>query len=165
MFLPGQTQDKKKNVKSMIMMDLAVCVTSGKEWLIGLDSRSNSFPTRPATVLWYDADMGEYLLKERFRAFMKAYRVQPDRLHYISFPTPLFDASEDLSIERFIADINDFGAELVVFDNLSTVSGDKDENSPEIIEAMKRLKQIAERTGAAVIIIHHATKTIPVTTG
>lgn len=145
-------------LKSMLAMDMAICVTTGKEWLVGLDSQANGCPTIASTVLWYDADNGEYLLRERFRAFMKGHNTRPERLHYISFPDPLLDASDDLLIQYVIDDIRRFQARLIVFDNLSTISGDKDENSPEIGQVMGRLKRIIEETGVAIILIHHATK-------
>jgi hypothetical protein len=53
---------------------------------------------------------------------------------------------------------NKMKARLVVFDNLGTISGGKDENSSEMILVMNNLRQIAEQTKAAVIVIHHDVK-------
>ncbi|MEJ5225038.1 MAG: AAA family ATPase, partial [Anaerolineales bacterium] len=50
------------------------------------------------------------------------------------------------------------GTKFIVIDNLMTISGGKDENSPEIAPAMNGLRALAERTGAAVVVIHHARK-------
>jgi hypothetical protein len=51
------------SLKSMLAMDLAVCVATGKEYLVGLDDQANGFATKEATVLWYDADNGRHVAK------------------------------------------------------------------------------------------------------
>ncbi|MFM8320975.1 MAG: AAA family ATPase, partial [Chloroflexota bacterium] len=50
------------------------------------------------------------------------------------------------------------GAKLVVIDNLGQVSGDADENSGEMVSVMSSFRQLAEDTGAAIVLVHHQRK-------
>jgi len=50
------------------------------------------------------------------------------------------------------------GARLCVIDNLATVSGNADENGKEISAVMAHFRYVAEGTGAALFVIHHARK-------
>lgn len=47
---------------------------------------------------------------------------------------------------------------LIVIDNLGLISGGADENSASMISIMSQLRQLAEGTGAAVVVIHHQRK-------
>jgi hypothetical protein len=47
---------------------------------------------------------------------------------------------------------------MIVIDNLGTVSGGVDENSPQMKAVMSNLRRLADVTGAAVIVIHHQRK-------
>ena len=61
-------------------------------------------------------------------------------------------------MEHLAHRIDTLGSRLVVVDNLKDVSGKADENSPEIGNVMSNFRQVAESTGAAIILIHHQRK-------
>jgi hypothetical protein len=73
-------------------------------------------------------------------------------------PTPWLDASSKASIGDLSLRMQDRGVKLAVVDNLGVVSGDADENSGDMVAVMSEFRQLAEETGAAVVLIHHQRK-------
>jgi hypothetical protein len=51
-------------------------------------------------------------------------------------------------------------AQLVVIDNLATVNGNAEENSAAMAQVMSQFRLLAERTGAAIVLIHHQRKNV-----
>lgn len=147
-------------MKSLLLADLVTCVSAGLPWLESLPGQSaKPFQTISAPVLWVDFDNGRRRTHERFEALARARDLPTDTpLRYTSMPAPWLDASDPLAVDRLINRINRFGAKLAVLDNLGTISGGVDENSPAIIPVMSNLRQLAERTGAAIVVIHHQRK-------
>jgi len=142
------------SLKSLFLMDLSVCVAAGKDWL-------GEFPTRQGSVLWLDKDSGRDRLIRRFLALLKGHDLERCPVDFLAFPQPTFVAGGPGAAEavhRLISLAERKGYSLIVLDNLGSVSGARDENSPEMIEVMGRLRFITEETGAAVIVIHHKTK-------
>jgi hypothetical protein len=148
-------------LKSLLVMDLAICVAAGLDWLDPLPGKEGTGrPCEAAPVLWIDVDNGADTTEERLEAVMKAHDAPVTApLRYLSFPSPPFVARDSGSAETVIQKALDLGARLIVFDNLGTISGNADENSSEMIAVMSGLRRIAEETGAAVIVIHHRNKT------
>lgn len=146
------------HMKSLACQYIAVCVAGGVYILNSLKGLNDGIKTAKTTVLWYDSDNGETIVHQRLRAFMVGLGVWPENLHYLSYPEPLFDAGNDVSVSWMIEDIEHFKAGLVFIDNLSTTSGSLGENNDEIQIAMNGFKRIVNHTGAAIILIHHATK-------
>jgi hypothetical protein len=54
--------------------------------------------------------------------------------------------------------IYEYGARLVVIDNLGLITGDVEENNAMMAQIMGNLRTVAERTGAALVVIHHQRK-------
>ena len=142
------------SLKSLFLMDLSVCVAAGKPWL-------GSFKVKQGNVLWLDKDSGRDRLVRRFLALMRGHEVESCGVDFLAFPQPTFvvggpGATE--AVHRLISLAERRRYSLIVLDNLGSVSGARDENSPEMIEVMGRLRFICEETGAALIVIHHKTK-------
>jgi hypothetical protein len=51
-----------------------------------------------------------------------------------------------------------YDTKLLIVDNLGTVTGDAEENSGEMVQVMSQFRQLAEETGAAVVLVHHQRK-------
>lgn len=142
------------SLKSLLLMDLCVCVASGKPWL-------GHFPVKQGSALWLDKDSGKDRLVRRFLALLCGHGLERCPVDFLAFPQPTFVAAGPGAAEavhRLISLTQRRGYVLIVLDNLGSVSGAKDENSPEMVEVMGRLRFITEETGAAVIVIHHKTK-------
>ncbi len=150
------------DLKSMFLMDLAVCVASGGPWLEPLPQvgAGGAYPVKQGAVLWLDMDNGQNRLQERFGALCRARGVDIAPLHAISFPRPVFDASKPEEAELLAEQIGELGAVFCVVDNLGTVSGGRDENASQMIDVMANLRWVTEKTGAHLATIHHARKGI-----
>jgi hypothetical protein len=147
-------------LKSMLVADLAVCVASGTNWLEPSDCKApDARATIRTPVLWCDFDNGERRTSERFEALARARQLPASTpLHYVSLPNPWLVASDPNSMADLYTRVKRLGVQLVIIDNLGTVCGDADENSADMIPVMASFRQLAEMTGACVILIHHQRK-------
>jgi hypothetical protein len=150
-------------LKSFILADLAICTAAGSEWLPPAPwvngNVARSVRTRQCPVMWLDFDNGRRRTHDRFGALGRAYDLPAETpLFYYSMPSPWLDASNKASIGGLSLRIQDRGVKFVVVDNLGVVSGDADENSGDMVGVMSEFRQLAEETGAAVVLIHHQRK-------
>lgn len=150
------------SMKSLLMADMAVCVAAGREWLPPLPHDKSGavrpFKTMAVPTLWLDFDNGARRTGNRLAAFARAYRAETVPLYFLSLPTMPFDATKPTAVVEMVDYIQALGAKLIIIDNLLTVSGGRDENAPEIAQVMSGLRVISERTGSAIVVIHHARK-------
>lgn len=148
------------DLKSMLLMDLAVCVAAGLPWMVPLPDvgKGGAYQVKQGAVLWLDMDNGSNRLQERFGALCRARGVTDAPLHAISLPRPVYDASDMAEADLLAEQIRELGAVLCVVDNLGTVSSGRDENSSEMVDVMANLRWVAESTGATLFVIHHARK-------
>jgi len=155
------------DLKTMILMDLAVCVASGTPWLDPLPEvgTGGTYAVKQGPVLWMDMDNAVDRLQERFGALCRARELTTIPLHAVSLPRPIFDASKPDEAELLAAQIKDLGAVTCIIDNLGTVSGGRDENSSEMVDVMANLRWAAQESGATIWIIHHARKGTGTTNG
>lgn len=152
-------------MKSLILQDLSLCIATGNEWLQPLPhnkDKAKTFKVKKSPVLWLDFDNGSWRTDNRFEAFGRTYKakVSDNNLFYISVPSIPFDITKVSNVMDVVDFIKSIAAKFVVIDNLLTISGGKDENASEIGQAMINLRLVAERTGAAIVVIHHSRKEI-----
>lgn len=147
-------------MKSLLAADMLVSVSAGLDWLPPLPGQTvRPRKTSAAPVLWLDFDNGRRITHERFEALGRAAGLsEAAPVHYASMPTPWLDASDYSAVEALARRVERLGAKVVVIDNLGTVSGGVDENSPEMIRVMSNLRRLADTTGAAIVVIHHQRK-------
>jgi hypothetical protein len=147
-------------IKSLLMADLAVCTAAGLPWLPPLPHGSGrAKAVHQVGVLWVNFDNGPRMTHERLEALGRARDLPPDiPLHYASMPSPWLDADNSVAIVQLQERISRLSVQLVVLDNLTTVKGSAEENSAAMGRVMGHFRQLAEATGAAVILIHHQRK-------
>ncbi|MDW8293653.1 MAG: AAA family ATPase [Anaerolineae bacterium] len=151
-------------LKSLLLADLALCVAAGKAWLQPAPGEScAAIPVQQCPVLWLDFDNGARRTLDRFAALARGHGVTDAPLGIYSMPTPRLNASAPNSITSLAQRVKDFGAGLVIVDNLGVIAG-TDENSPDMTTAMSNLRWLAEETGACIVLIHHQRKSNGVVT-
>ena len=137
--------------KSWAMLNLAVCVASGKPWL--------GRATRQGKVLVVDEENGERRMTRRMGYCLRGELADATTpVRYISLAGfNLFNTPQDAQILQ--AEIENQGAQLVIIDALVDIMAGGDENSVQDTQPIiLALKRIAEKTGAAIIVIHHTNK-------
>ncbi len=150
-------------LKSFILADLAVCAAAGQDWLPPAPwisgNLSHGFPTRQCPTMWLDFDNGRRRTHDRFGALGRARDLPTDTpLYYYSMPSPWLNAGDKRSVGDLLLRMQDKDIKLVLVDNLGVVSGDADENSGDMVAVMSEFRQLAEETGAAVVLVHHQRK-------
>jgi hypothetical protein len=150
-------------LKSFLLSDLAVCAAAGSEWLSPAawvnGNLAQPVPTRKCQVMWLDFDNGSRRTLDRFGALGRSRLLPTDTdLTFYSMPSPWLDAGNKKSIDSLLARMLTRGIKFLIVDNLGVVSGNADENSGDMVAVMSEFRQLAELTGAAIVLIHHQRK-------
>jgi hypothetical protein len=141
-----------KSNKTWCLLNLAVSVASGTEWL---GRRCAKMP-----VLYLNFELHDWAVAQRLASICAA---RPecqdigDTLHLWN----LRGHNADIAVLRpkleEVLDRYQFG--LIILDPIYKVLGDRDENANgEIAGLMNELEALARRTGAAIVIAHHFAK-------
>jgi hypothetical protein len=137
--------------KTWVALDAAVCVALGKQWL--------DLATLQCTVLIVDEESGKRRISRRLGEVLRGHLAQEDTpIYYISLARLDLRNSSDADALRWL--ITKTGARFVVIDAMADVLPGADENSvKDVLPAFLALRDIAEKTQAAIVLIHHANKT------
>jgi len=156
------------DLKTMLLLDLSVCIASGQPWLIpspSLLGEGTPYQVKQGAVFILDQENGINRLRERIGALCRGRGVDSIPIYSVSLPNPPFWAN---SVEHthFLADeLKKVGAVLCIVDSLSAVSRGIEENSSLMAGIMGNLRLVSERSGATIAIIHHPRKGSSVETG
>jgi len=137
--------------KTWSLLDLAVCLAQGSKWL--------DFETTQCPVLWVDEEMGENRMLDRLQSAAAGHFADVNTLplYYASYARFDFRNKGDTAALHNL--ILQTGAGLVVVDALMEVVPGADENSVKDMKpALIDLDEIAKRTGAATVLIHHSNR-------
>lgn len=146
-------------MKSMILADMCACIVGGLDWLPGAAGNGRGIATTQGPVFWVDMDNGTRRTDERIDAVARAHSLaETAAFHYVSMPMPPLNVA-DLDMMIYLKTvIRELGAKLTVIDNLGLITGEIEENSAAMAMVMGYLRQIAEGTGTAMVVIHHQRK-------
>jgi len=137
--------------KTWAMLDAGVCVAQGTMWL--------GFETQQSAVLLIDEESGPRRLARRLGQVLRGHGAGPQTpISYVTLAGFNFlQGQEDANeLQKLIVLTR---ARLVVIDALSDVMLGGDENSVrDVAPVFHRLRQVAEATGAAIVVIHHCNK-------
>lgn len=136
--------------KTWILLDMAVCVARGENWI--------GFSTIQGATLVIDEDNGERKLAGRLHKILSAHGANESTpVHYVSlagFDLRKIDDANELEML-----INLTSARLVIIDTMADIMPGCDENSvKDVLPIFMTLRRIAERTRAAIVLIHHTNK-------
>lgn len=146
------------SMKSLLAMDMGMCISEGMPWLQYKDGNGYQFETKKTGVLYIDCDNGSLTDDERINAFALSHGLGPDNksnFKYISMPEE-FDVSDNETNNRVWLLCQAFNTGVLIMDNLGLINS-KDENSHEMAAVMGNLRRIADK-GVCVIVIHHQRK-------
>jgi DNA polymerase I-like protein with 3'-5' exonuclease and polymerase domains len=138
------------NGKSVLTTDLAARVTTGRPMPYGF---GKTFPQAGVVILSAEDGVGD-TIRPRF----DAAGGDPNKVVILGNEDP-FGIPEDLpKLSRAIERV---GARLVVIDPIMAFLGENinSNSDKDVRSALKPLKQLAERSGAAVVIVRHLNKT------
>ncbi len=136
--------------KTYALVDCGVAVANGEGWV--------NLAVKACAVLLVDEESGPRRLMQRLGDTLRGHNAGPDtRLYWISLARfDLWDSGDATALESAIAET---GAGFVVIDALADVMPGRDENSVRDVQPVfMALRSIAERTQAALVIIHHNNK-------
>jgi hypothetical protein len=150
-------------LKSFVLADLAISVAAGVDWLPPAawinGNQARGIPTRQCPVMWLDFDNGRRRTHDRFAALARSRNLPEDTpFYYYSMPSPWLDGGNKASMGDLELRMIERGIKLLFVDNLGVISGDADENSGDMVDVMSQFRQLAENTGAAIVLIHHQRK-------
>jgi hypothetical protein len=139
--------------KTLFSQALALDIATGS-WCIG-----GAFRCVRGNVLHVDFEQGERLTSERYQRLARAKNIDlasldPASLRVASLPAVFVNDSDAESVFARAAE----NCRLVVLDSLRASVPGADENSSDIRRHLDVLSRISEKTGAAIVIIHHARK-------
>ena len=134
--------------KSFWALDLAASLALGSPW--------NSIPTKQADVVYICAE-GVSAFRKRVEAYQTHHEIDfGSALRIIGDQPDLLNGGD---IKTLLAELDKAQPELVIIDTLMQVMPGGDENSGvDMGNVLKACGQIHERTGAMVLIVHHAGK-------
>ncbi len=136
--------------KTYICLDFSICVALGVEWL------GKNVSQGP--VLFVDEESGHRRLAIRASEVLKGHYGDEDTpFHYMSMEQVNLQEPEDIEMLEWA--IRNTGARLVIIDALADIMPGADENSVKDVQPIfMAIRQVAESTQAAIVVIHHANK-------
>lgn len=137
--------------KTFLALDLAATIATGGTW----DGRNVAV----APVLYVSAE-GNGGLGKRLRALVRKYPgVTAAPIRVLRQSIDLLNDQPAL-VERALSFAEEHGGQagLIVLDTLAQTIGGRDENGPDMAGYVGRAADLAAKTGAAVLIVHHAGK-------
>lgn len=141
--------------KSLIAASFALAIASGKS-MFGVANTGSK-----RKVLVVDGELTEEELANRYGQVSRSYELDRDELDRISFiPTRSFEVDDcnllNGNLERTVCNyVHQNQCDVVILDNLITLAPTSARGNEDALFAVIRS---LERLGAAVIIVHHATK-------
>ncbi len=135
--------------KTYSMLNMAVAVSNGKEWL--------NFSTKKSPVLFIDEESGQSRFLRRLNETMNGLSCDDTmQLYYTSLSGFKLDNKQDiLNIET---EITKKEIKLVIFDALADIMSGDENSKKDIQPIMTSLRKIADNTNSAVLLIHHTNK-------
>lgn len=139
-----------QSYKTFAATDLMIALAVGGKWM-------GKYKCTKGRSILLDYESGQYEFRRRLNKLIGGAQVSPSKgmIELCTMPRAYLNAPD---FEQQITPIaSQF--DLVVIDSLKASTPGADENSSDIRVNIDKLKRVAERTGSAFLIIHHARKT------
>lgn len=144
--------------KTLLLQAMAATMAIGGTFLKN-DEDLPQFKTRPARVLWIDFDNGRRTTRIRSAAALKGVRAPNDAPFFqMSETLPWLALDDESHITALAEAIVHLEIDITFIDALGLVTGDIDENSPDMSAVMRNIKKLRDLTKSAMHLIHHPNK-------
>jgi hypothetical protein len=151
--------------KTLFLMDMCASLALGENWLMRQHNQPDHkslatfHTTRAANILWLDYDNGQFETQIRIRAAMMGRNgLGQGTFRYMSEGIPWLALDNASHVRKLITMALDMQSDVIVIDALGMVMGEVDENSPAVASVIAKLKEIRAATGAAILVVHHPSK-------
>lgn len=142
---------KPKTGKSWLSLSLAVAVATGGRAL-------GNVPVKQGSVLYLALEDNERRLQQRLRQILQNQEVDLDDL-YLETECPRLDAGGAEAIREWVDATEDARMVIVdVFTKIRPERNSSDTGYESDYRALAPLKQLADETGIAVVVVHHTRK-------
>lgn len=135
---------------AFVLFALVRVVVTGCDWFNGMKG-----PIEPGDVLWCPTENDMAITIERMKNW--GIPMERIRLPFADDPLAAVNLTNGKHLERIELLINHHQIKLVVIDSLRGGHGD-DENNSRVGRVLQALASIAERTNAAIVVVHHTKK-------
>ncbi len=136
--------------KTVAAQDLALAVASGQRaW--------GTFSVRKGSVLHVDFEQGARLTRERYQRLAQARMLTPNELTslaLVAMPPTYLDTAGAADLWSRECE----GVALVIFDSLRAAAPSLEENDSGVRRTLDLLGRVSEKTGATILVLHHARK-------
>jgi hypothetical protein len=136
--------------KSSFALWLTRTVITGGDWFSGAKG-----PAKPGFVLWCDTEGSAAMNVDRIKNW--GLPAEGIKVPFEDEPLLPINLHCEEHLARIEAVIVKYRIQLVVIDSLRGAHGG-DENNSQVAQVLQRLAVIAERTNAAIVIVHHTKK-------
>lgn len=136
--------------KTILALDLAVCVALGKPWL--------GMPVVQSPVAYVDEEVGMQRFWKRVNHSLVAHQAARETpFHFVSPGN--YDFRDQWDAWDLAGHAVELGARLIVIDALVDVVGNRDETAvASVMPVFLHLRQVAQRAQAAVVVLHHTNR-------
>ncbi|MCX6057761.1 MAG: AAA family ATPase [Chloroflexi bacterium] len=136
--------------KTWALLDMAVCVARGADWL--------NFKTTQSNVFIVDEESGRKRILDRMEHVARGHSYD-ETVPVFCHSLAGYDFGNAFWLAEFTNTINLTNSKFVIIDALADVMPGRDENAVKDVQPIfLALRKIAEATQAAILLIHHSNK-------
>ena len=148
----GIVGGEPKTGKSFLALDLAVAVAAGVPCLRHFDAR------QPGPVLMFAAEDAGHIVRRRLQGIAAAAGAAFDTLDIAVIDVPSLRLDHPDDRQRLMETVAHHQARMLILDPLVRLHGVDENAVAEIAPILGFLRDVQRRSGAAVLIVHHARK-------
>ena len=141
-----------KHKKTFLTQNFAISIISG-EGFAGFNIPESK------KVLYFLAEGGYYPNRERMKVMSQNLKSEhSDKMKLLL--TSFIDLTEEEDFNEIKKEINEFGAEVVIFDPLSKFHSVEENSASAMSLVYSRIRELIESCNISVIIVHHSGKVV-----
>lgn len=138
--------------KSILAVQIADSITKGYNI-----NRNFTMGAVPQKVIYFDAELSDKQFQLRYtdRITKQVYRFD-DKFFTQELENPTGDTGDEV-LQAIFEDVVQYGAKIIIIDNLSYIDEDN-EKAKKAIPLLKKLKALKKKYGFSILVLSHTTK-------